>query len=127
MKGHVGMCCGDEGGEWRPLSRGQRCARLVAGLGLLMVAVALPWSGVGGIVLSLVFGWVGASHVVAAATAYRGCPELGAVSSLLLRRTVKIGCGPWRWLDARLRLSRERAEAVTFLCLSNRSGRHAKH
>jgi hypothetical protein len=106
MREQLGMCCREEGGEWRALNRGQRCARLVAGLVLLMTAVALPWSGVGGILLALAFGWVGASHVVAAVTAYPGCPELGAVPSLLLGRSVKIGCGPWRWLDARLRLQR---------------------
>ena len=101
------MCCRDENGEWNALNRGQRWARLLAGLVMLMIAVALPWSAVGWIVLALVFGWFGATHVVAAATAYPGCPELGAVPSLLLRRSVKIGCGPWRWLDARLRLSRQ--------------------
>ena len=74
---------------------------------MLLIAVALPWSGIGGIVLALVFGWFGASHLVAAATAYPGCPELGAVPSLLLRRSVKAGCVPWRWLDAKLRLGRQ--------------------
>jgi hypothetical protein len=72
-------CCGDGNGEWLPLNRAQRWARLIAGLVLLNVAVVLPWSAVGSIVLALVLGWVGASHVVAAATAYPGCPELGAV------------------------------------------------
>jgi uncharacterized membrane protein len=104
------MCCRDESGEWHALNREQRRARLVAGLVLLVIAVALPWSAVGWIVLALIFGWIGVSHVVAAVTAYPGCPELGAVPSLLLGRSVKTGCVPWRWLDARLRLSRERTE-----------------
>src|SRR5438876_454894 len=104
LREHVGICCRAEGDEWHPLNRGQRWARLVAGLVLLMIAVALPWSAAGWILLALVFGWFGATHVVAAATAYPGCPELGAVPSLLLRRNVKIGCVPWRWLDSRLRL-----------------------
>jgi hypothetical protein len=100
------MCCRNKGAEWNALNRGQRSARLLAGLGMLMIAAALPWSAVGWIMLALAFGWFGATHVVAAATAYPGCPELGAVPSLLLRRSVKIGCVPWRWLDARFRLSR---------------------
>jgi len=103
MREHVGLCCRQEGGAWHALDRRQRWARLVAGLLLLVIAVGLPWSAVGWIVLALVFGWIGVSHVVAAATAYPGCPELGAIPSLLLRRSVKTGCVPWRWMDARLR------------------------
>jgi hypothetical protein len=46
---------------------------------LLVIALAIPRSAVGCVGLALVFGWFGVSHVVAAATAYPGCPELGAV------------------------------------------------
>ena len=53
----------------------------------------------------MILGWFGVTHVLAALVAYPGCPELGAVPSLLLRRDVKLGCGPWRWLDARLHLT----------------------
>lgn len=104
MRGHIKLCCGDDGGEEQALNSGQRRARLVAGLVLLAIVVALPWSAVGWNALALVLGWIGVSHMVAAMTAYPGCPELGAVPSLLLRRNVKMGCVPWRWLDARLRL-----------------------
>ena len=45
-----------------------------------------------------------ASHLVAARTGYPGCPELGAIPSMLLRRDVRVGCVPWRILDRRLRL-----------------------
>ena len=76
------------------------------GLLLLIIAVALPWSAIGSILLALVLGWFGATHAIAAATAYPGCPELGAVPSLLLGRNMKIGCGPWQWVDAKLRLTR---------------------
>lgn len=107
MREHIKLCCGDDNGEKHALNRGQRRARLVAGLVLVVIALALPWSAVGWIALALVLGWIGVSHVVAAMTAYPGCPELGAVPSLLLRRNVKMGCVPWRWLDARLRLSRD--------------------
>src|SRR5438128_894158 len=107
MGRHVSMCCRDEGGDWHVLNRRQRWGRLVAGLVLLVMAVALPWSAVGWIVLAFVIGWIGASHVVAAVTAYPGGPELGAVPSLLVGHSVKIRCVPWRWLDAFLRLSRE--------------------
>src|SRR5271166_3446186 len=98
MREHLSICCSDEGGEWHALNRGQRWGRLVAGLVLLVIAVALPWFSVGWIVLALAVGWIGANHVVAAVTAYPCCPELGAVPSLLLGRSVKIGCVPWRWL-----------------------------
>lgn len=99
------LCCGEDGTAWQPLNRRQRWARLIVGVALLLATLALPWSGVGGITLAVIVGWIGATHVLAAATAYPGCPELGAVPSLLLGRWVKIGCGPWRWLDAKLRLT----------------------
>jgi hypothetical protein len=107
MRKRIGIGCRMEGNEWRPLNRRQRWARVVAGLALLTIAVALPWFGAGWIVLALALGWIGASHVVAAVTAYPGCPELGAVPSLLLRRRVRTGCAPWRWADARVHLTRE--------------------
>jgi hypothetical protein len=103
-------CCSDEAGDGRPLNRGQRSARFIVGASLLLLGSLLPWSdglSVAGIAASVIIGWFGVTHVLAALTAYPGCPELGAVLSLLLRRDVKVGCGPWRWLDARLRLVEE--------------------
>jgi hypothetical protein len=107
MKERMASCCRDDSGGWRPLNAGQRRARLIVGLLLLWLAPALPWSAGGWIALAAVTGWIGATHVLAAATAYPGCPELGAVPSLLLGRRVKIGCAPWRWLDAKFRLTAE--------------------
>jgi hypothetical protein len=100
-------CCSHGAADWRPLNAGQRCARLVVGIVLLGFAQAVPWLGAGGVVLTVILSWVGASHVLAAVMSYPGCPELGAVASLLLGRWVRIGCTPWRWLDARLRLTAE--------------------
>jgi hypothetical protein len=103
MKG----CCSDEAGDWTPLNRRQRAARFIVGTILLLLDFLLPWArelSVGGVATAAVVGWFGMTHVLAALVAYPGCPELGAVPSLLLGRDVKIGCGPWRWLDARLRL-----------------------
>lgn len=107
MKKLLAACCGDDSARWRPLNAGQRQARLIVGIALLSLALALPWSAAGWIALALIAGWVGATHALAAAMAYPGCPELGAMPSLLLGRWVRIGCTPWRWLDARLRLAAE--------------------
>ncbi|MGD9658508.1 MAG: hypothetical protein AB7U61_12880 [Methylocystis sp.] len=103
----MARCCNNDSADWRPLNAGQRRARLVAGVVLLSLALALPWSSAGWIALAVAAGWLGATHVLAAAMAYPGCPELGAVPSLLLGRWVRIGCTPWRWADARLRLTAE--------------------
>ncbi|WP_144259415.1 hypothetical protein [Methylocystis sp. ATCC 49242] len=100
-------CCADGSPDWRPLNAGQRCARLIVGIVLLLLALALPWSGAGWVALAVITGWFGATHVLAAAMAYPGCPELGVAPSLLLGRWVRIGCTPWRWLDAKLRLTLE--------------------
>jgi hypothetical protein len=100
-------CCGTETGtDWRPLSRRQRMARFIVGAGLLLVAFLLAWfaaTSAATIVTAAILVWFGVTHVLAALIAYPGCPELGAVPSLLLRRDVKIGCDPWQWFDARLR------------------------
>jgi hypothetical protein len=42
--------------------------------------------------LAGVAGWFAASFLVAAATRYPGCPELGAIPSLLLRRRIETRC-----------------------------------
>jgi len=103
-------CCSNDAGDWRPLNRRQRAARLIVGATLLLVGFVLPSShelSVTGIAAATIVGWFGVTHVLAAFMAYPGCPELGAIPSLLLGRDVKIGCGPWRWLDARLHLVAE--------------------
>jgi hypothetical protein len=65
------------------------CAAAVA-----VTSVSLP--------AGIVFAWAGFSHLVAAVIGYAGCPELGAVSSLLLRRDVRTGCSPWCRADSQL-------------------------
>ncbi len=105
MKEHMMLCCRGDAAEWRALHAGQRWARLTAGVCLLVLVLVLPWSAAGWIALAVALGWVGATHVVAAAMAYPGCPELGAVPSLLSGRSVKTVCIPWRWLDKRLHLT----------------------
>ena len=100
-------CCSKEAGDWRPLNRRQRTVRFIVGAGLLLLDLLLPWSqplSIAEIATAAIIGWFGVTHVLAALMAYPGCPELGSVPSLLLRRDLKIGCGPWRWLDARLHL-----------------------
>lgn len=107
MKEAMAPCCDGATAKWRPLNFKQRWARLIAGVALLSLALMLPWSATGWTVLAIIAGWVGATHVLAAAMAYPGWPELGAAPSLLIGRWVKIGCTPWRWLDARLPLTAE--------------------
>ncbi|MBA3421254.1 MAG: hypothetical protein H0U12_05080 [Thermoleophilaceae bacterium] len=83
----------------------QRRARALVGAGLCAVALTAlssPRRLVAPVALAA--GWLGASHLVAAATSYRGCPELGAIPSLVLGRRVETRCGPWARLDRRLRL-----------------------
>jgi len=74
-------------------------------LGFLALAALPKRSPFASAPAAALFGWFGASHLLAAATAFNGCPEPGAVPSLVLRREVAAECGPWEWLDARLRLA----------------------
>ena len=105
-------CCGGAATEWRPLNRKQRIARLLVGLGFLLWAISQPWSSVASILVVALLAWFGVSHVLAAAMAYPGCPELGAVASLLLRRSLKIACGPWQWFDKCLGLTSKDEDAT---------------
>ncbi len=71
-----------------------RGLRVTTGLTFLALATWVPlWP------LSVVTVWFGASHLVAAATGYRGCPELGAIPSVVLRRRVTTVCKPWERVD----------------------------
>ncbi len=99
-------CCRDEDLPPR-LSDRQRIARLTVGLMSLAVAARVRRrAGTLGAVSAAGAGWFGISHVVAAKTRYSGCPELGAISSLLLHRDVHVGCVPWRNADRWLGLAR---------------------
>lgn len=105
------------------LNQGQRAARAVAGLAFVAVSIPLgrvrvlrPLAGVG--------LWFGLSHLVAGATGYVGCPELGAIPSMVARRPLYTVCEPWDWIDGRLglrdtddsqarRVPGERGEVIT--------------
>ncbi len=86
-----------------PLSARQRSARAIAGFGFLGLAAPFLQRRLTR-PIGTIAAWFGATHLLAAATAFRGCPELGVVPSLLLRREVVTECGPWEWLDRRLGL-----------------------
>jgi hypothetical protein len=72
-----------------------RLARGAAGVGFLVLAVAMRKSRLA----SAVAGWFGLSHVVAAVTGYYGCPERGAIPTLVAGRHVATGCSPWDRID----------------------------
>ena len=99
----LGCCSMDDLSE--RLNARQRTARTFVGVASLGLAVlAARRAGVLGALGAAGAGWFGASHLVAARTGYAGCPELGAIPSVVLRREVQIGCVPWRVADQQLGL-----------------------
>ena len=88
------------------MGRSARRARALAGFGFLAVAGALGSRQAPGRValwpLALVPTWFGISHLVASVTGYEGCPELGAIPSVMLARPIATSCGPWERIDRRL-------------------------
>lgn len=76
-------------------------ARVLAGAGFAAVA-SLCWPSRVSRPLGLLAGWFALSHVTAGITGYSGCPELGAIPSLIRGRPLATGCGPWKLLDARI-------------------------
>jgi hypothetical protein len=110
--GLLGIGFSDQAAPARPsLSKRQRGGRAVVAVGLLALApAALRMPRFARVPLAALIAWLGLSHVVAAATGYSGCPELGAVPSLLLRRQVHTRCGPWERLDDRFGLRDQPAD-----------------
>jgi hypothetical protein len=95
----IRVCClssdsSDAVKESRPLGLRSRGVRATAGLMFFALAAWTPfWP------FSILVAWFGASHLVASVTGYRGCPELGAIPSLVLRRRVSTLCKPWERFD----------------------------
>ena len=89
------------------ITRRQRLARAIAGLGWLALAWSFPRIPVPAMAwpLAIIAGWFGASHVVAGWIGYSDCPELGAIATLVTRQYIPTRCGPWmtldRWLEPR--------------------------
>jgi hypothetical protein len=113
----IGCCFGAKEGAQptpeSPLNKHQRRARMLIGLGTgaigaLLCILAIRFSSLGlfcqvPLWLSAnATGWFGVSHLVASITGYQGCPELGAIPSLILRRRVVTSCQGWDQLDNRL-------------------------
>lgn len=103
----TGGCCSGNAGFRAlsaPVGRNARRARAIAGLGFLAVAGALSSRRLPGRIslwpTALVPTWFGISHLVAGVTGYEGCPELGAIPSVVLDRPVTTSCAHWRRIDA---------------------------
>jgi hypothetical protein len=88
------------------MDRRARAARAGAGLAQLALGGGLASRKLpGGVALwpvALVPTWFGISHLVAAMIGYRGCPELGAIPTVMLGRPVGTVCEFWDRLDRRL-------------------------
>ncbi len=86
-----------------PMTRAARRSRTVAGLVFLAVAGGMASRRLPGRIAlwpaSLVPTWFGISHLVAGVTGYQGCPELGAIPSVMLGRPIGTSCEPWRRID----------------------------
>lgn len=104
-----GGCCSDNDGSASsnaPMGRNARRARAIAGVGFLAIAGALGARQLPGRIalwpMALVPTWFGISHLVAGVTGYEGCPELGAIPSVMLNRPVTTSCEHWRRIDRRI-------------------------
>ncbi|MDX6603159.1 MAG: hypothetical protein QOF13_2361 [Solirubrobacterales bacterium] len=97
------------------MDRGARRARAVAGLGFLALAGAMSSRQLPGRIslwpAAIVPTWFGVSHLVSSVTGYRGCPELGAIPSVMLDRPVATACGPWERIDGWIDRSDSRGSA----------------
>jgi hypothetical protein len=102
-----GGCCSENAAPVEPLapmSRTARRSRALAGVGFLVVAGALGTRRLPGRIAlwpaSLVPTWFGISHLVAGVTGYHGCPEIGAIPSVMLGRQVNTNCELWQSIDS---------------------------
>jgi hypothetical protein len=85
------------------MPRRLRAARGVVGLLQLAIAGWLATRALPGEValwpLAIVPAWFGVSHLIAGLIGYYGCPELGAIPSVLHGRRIETGCAPWARAD----------------------------
>lgn len=103
-------CCVDEattGDVIEPtMHRRARAARAGVGLAQLALGGALAGRKLPGQItlwpVALVPTWFGISHLIAAMIGYRGCPELGAIPTVMLGRPVGTACEFWDRIDRRL-------------------------
>jgi|ERR1700691_1789063 len=103
----TGGCCSEDAVSVKSravLGRTARRSRALAGMGFLLVAGALGTRRLPGRIAlwpaSLVPTWFGISHLVASVTGYNGCPEIGAIPSVMLGREVKTECELWQVIDS---------------------------
>lgn len=97
-----GCFSGSDSAALPPMSERGRGARLVVGLGFLaLTCFMVSLSGLGWLVqvAAVVPAWFGITHLVASVTGYQGCPELGAIPTLVLKRPIATNCTVWRWID----------------------------
>jgi len=103
-----GGCCSDAGSV--AMGPRARRARAIAGVGFLAIAGGMASRQLPGKIslwpAAIVPTWFGIAHLVASVTGYEGCPELGAIPSVMLDRHVATGCGLWEQIDRHLRTRR---------------------
>lgn len=97
-------CCDADELPGQLNDRQRRARRIVGVASLSLAGLAARRAGVSGALAAAGAGWFGVSHLVAARTGYAGCPELGAIASLLLGREIHVGCVPWQLADRRMGL-----------------------
>jgi hypothetical protein len=104
-----GGCCSEDAhraASHAPMGANARRARAIAGLSFLAIAGALSSRRLPGRIAlwpaALIPAWFGISHLVAGVTGYQGCPELGAIPSVILDRPVTTSCQPWQRIDRRI-------------------------
>lgn len=102
-----GGCCPQNAGpaaSRTPMGRAARRSRAAAGVVFFAIAGGLATRRLPGRITlwpaSLVPTWFGISHLVAGVTGYQGCPELGAIPSVLLGHPVGTDCELWRRIDS---------------------------
>ncbi|HXN37238.1 MAG TPA: hypothetical protein VN892_04315 [Solirubrobacteraceae bacterium] len=102
-----GGCCSEDPmsmASRASMGRAARRSRALAGMGFLAIAGALATRRLPGRIAlwptSLVPTWFGISHLVAGVTGYHGCPEIGAIPSVMLGRQVKSNCELWQNIDS---------------------------
>lgn len=97
-----GGCCPQDAGQ-AAMGRAARRSRAAAGLMFLAIAGGLASRRLPGRIAlwpaALVPTWFGISHLVAGVTGYQGCPELGAIPSVMLDRPVGTSCELWQRID----------------------------
>tara|TARA_R110002050_G_scaffold282297_1_gene430183 strand:+ start:1105 stop:1530 length:426 start_codon:yes stop_codon:yes gene_type:complete len=100
----VGCRCVQAVGDKMPdrLRPSQQVFRII--LGCILLFISMKTISLNLVISAVLIAWFGLSFIVAGATAYPGCPELGAIPSMFTSKPIDTGRSPLHTIEGKMGL-----------------------